>query len=238
MAINEEHINFSKVSDLPNPEAAWASDNTKWYVTDDVDSRTYTINQALVPNSGISYYYLSNNVFNTTEFIQPGEYSDKQLVIYINKYFINDDKTVVLNENSQTYTITAQNFANDSDSFNVNDIVIEDVAITVARNIKKDYDISNMTNGELWYNFHDHNDIPGLLEKIVMIETQLTTYWDQAYTASQYCQWFIPPEWRPKTANKENYFSSMLYYLLPNNKIWNFSIFSNITLLLFSYNKL
>lgn len=67
------------------------------------------------------------------------------------------------------------------------------LTITITRNTQESIQIGNLSNGEFWYRFHNRLDIPDLLEKVIVIETELTNYWNQAYTASQYCEWFIPP---------------------------------------------
>lgn len=54
--------------------------------------------------------------------------------------------------------------------------------------------LGDLTNGEFWNKFHDKTDsvYAPLMENAAVIETQLEEYWDQAYTASKYCEYFLP----------------------------------------------
>ena len=44
-----------------------------------------------------------------------------------------------------------------------------------------------------------------------MIETELQTYWGTAYTASQYCEYFIPESWQDYLDTTYNYFQKSIY---------------------------
>lgn len=69
-------------------------------------------------------------------------------------------------------------------------------------------DISGLTNGEFWYYYHAMVDKPLLFEKAALIETTLTQYWQQAYNASKYCEYFLPEYWQANTAGNINYFAA------------------------------
>ena len=53
-------------------------------------------------------------------------------------------------------------------------------------------DLSKLTNGQFWYKYNTALENPILFEKAAVIETQLTSFWQQAYTSSLYCEYFIP----------------------------------------------
>lgn len=43
------------------------------------------------------------------------------------------------------------------------------------------------------------------------IESKLTEYWEQAYAASNYCEYFIPPYWNVSATQNANFFSNNIY---------------------------
>ena len=52
--------------------------------------------------------------------------------------------------------------------------------------------ITALTNGAFWVRYHADTEHPLLFEHAAAVETQLTTYWDQAYAASKNCEYFLP----------------------------------------------
>ena len=49
-----------------------------------------------------------------------------------------------------------------------------------------------MSNADFWYYFKDRLDMATICQQAAVIETELTTYWQQAYSASLFCRWFLP----------------------------------------------
>lgn len=71
---------------------------------------------------------------------------------------------------------------------------------------------ANLTNGQYWDLYIKNSGSFSLCqEKALMIEQQLTEYWTQAYTASKYCNWFIPEHWARQKSLKENKFFFKLF---------------------------
>ena len=69
-------------------------------------------------------------------------------------------------------------------------------------------DLQQLTNGLFWnqYNNNSNKTLNFLKEHAMIIETDLTNYWNQAYNASQLCQYFIPEHWQSYYDNQENVF--------------------------------
>lgn len=67
---------------------------------------------------------------------------------------------------------------------------------------------NDCTNGWFWYKNRNATASPILMEKAMLIETNLTEYWTNAYYASKNCRFFIPEHWQPTVNQKTNYFSS------------------------------
>lgn len=89
----------------------------------------------------------------------------------------------------------------------------------------KEDTITSNTNGEFWWNYIDSSDDPFYQEKALMIEEQLTQYWQQAHTASKYCNWFIPEKWTQKADLTKNQFFNNLFLVNGSSiKIYDFFI--------------
>lgn len=72
---------------------------------------------------------------------------------------------------------------------------------------RKSEDLNNCTNGWFWYQYKNKLDSTILMEKAMLIETNLTEYWTNAYYASKNCKYFLPEYWQPTVNQKTNYFS-------------------------------
>ena len=83
--------------------------------------------------------------------------------------------------------------------------------------------LGNMTNGLFWATYRNNIDQTVLMQKAMLIETNLTEYWTNAYNASRNCRFFIPQHWQPVINSQINYFSNEI--LIPqtdeNNNIVN-----------------
>ena len=70
---------------------------------------------------------------------------------------------------------------------------------TTARNFK------DMTNGTFWYNYKDDTAHALCLSHAAAIEAELTQYWNAAYVASKYCEYYLPENWVEFVNKKNNY---------------------------------
>lgn len=67
--------------------------------------------------------------------------------------------------------------------------------------------VNNTTNGNFWSLYHNRTDCPILIEQAAIIESELSLYWQQAYSASLYCEYFLPPSWQSRVSGGINYFN-------------------------------
>ena len=106
--------------------------------------------------------------------------------------------------------------------------------------------ISNITNGTFWYKFHTRTNVATLFENAAAIETKLQEYWDQAYTASKYCRYFLPESWQPGDSAATNGFApNIISTITSNNQLVevtlkdtylpNVEIYTNDSDITFSY---
>ena len=68
-----------------------------------------------------------------------------------------------------------------------------DFALT-DKNLISTIDLTDINNGTFWKRYYNNSDqrLSFLREHTMLIETDLTNYWNQAYNASQLCQYFLP----------------------------------------------
>ena len=69
----------------------------------------------------------------------------------------------------------------------------------------------NMNNGDFWYKYHNNLEISTLQQDAAAIESELMTYWQAAYSASLYCDIFVPQYWQPRNGVDSNYFFKKLF---------------------------
>ena len=70
--------------------------------------------------------------------------------------------------------------------------------------------LKDTTNGQLYYKYKNNTNRKHLIEKIASIEAQLEEYWMQAYSASKYCEYFLPEHWQKVVGGKDNMFASKI----------------------------
>lgn len=87
--------------------------------------------------------------------------------------------------------------------------------ISLNYNTKDNYSgtpLSTMSNGQFWYQYYS-NDNEIIMQHAAEIALTLSDYWQQAYTASKYINYFIPEHWQLYTDGAENKFSNQLYFI-------------------------
>lgn len=140
-----------------------------------------TIMQVIQQGNSYYYYKESSNLIWRTEKLT--ETSTIPLKVYsqAEKKFVQKDFTVY----------------NKYESFHGNQIILSS---TISLN--------NLTNGLFWSRYTNISDknLTFLKEHAMIIETDLTNYWNQAYNASQLCQYFIPEHWQSYYDNQINPF--------------------------------
>ena len=96
-------------------------------------------------------------------------------------------------------------------SITVNDVEYS-AEITFYKSSQESTEIKNLTNGEFWFLYHSFVDKKKLFEISASIESELSSHWNQAFTYSKSCEYFIPKFWQPCTSDgKPNYFSNLIY---------------------------
>jgi len=139
----------------------------------------------LVKNTALITFKKSDSIINPT----------------ITYYCINNIKT---SPDSNIYNLDFQ----DQDQII---IPIGDIDITITKTVKKISDINGLTNGAFWYLYHNNLDHPLLLQHAAVIEAKLSEYWQTAYIASKYCEYFLPEHWQPVYDTKINNFASSIF---------------------------
>lgn len=164
-------------------EDAKAFDSERLYYKVENDKVIYypTITQVIQQGNSYYYYKESNNLIWRTEKL--AETSTIPLEVYsqAEKKFVQKDFTVY----------------NKYESFHGNQIILSSTIY-----------LNSLTNGWFWSQYTNISDknLTFLKEHAMIIETDLTNYWNQAYNASQLCQYFIPEHWQSYYDNQVNPF--------------------------------
>lgn len=228
--VSEKDDQLIKVEDITG-DFDWTNIDLHWYTKADIDSRTYTVAQILYEDSQTDerltdrrYYYISNTEINAAEFrnstntITPDKFKiclreyhvDEEEKLIIDDKVLYDEATLTFNTSQAEVTVTINLFGYSFD---------------ITRHCIKTYDIGSMSNGTFWYHFHNRLDFPLIAEKAMIIETQLTTEWMQAYTASHYCEWFIPEYWQIDAATNNNAWFSSIWQVNQDGHVLLSSLF-------------
>lgn len=86
----------------------------------------------------------------------------------------------------------------------------------------------DLTKGTFYHKYKNDNEHPILQQQAAIIATELQQYWDQAYTASCYCSWFLPRDWTNINDNNllkiyeedENDNAILVYNFMPQVKMF------------------
>ena len=229
--VPEKDSSLIKADEVPNLD--WTDLSIHWYVEPDINTRTYTVGQIVAtveqgeePITDRKYYYLSDTQVSRAE-IYNGLHSPVQdkFLVKLRTYHINDEEELVLDDEviEKAFNIRFSDAYPGDLSTSVdadgNPLEINGHRFEISRLRINRYNIGNMTNGEFWYRFHNRLDLPRIAEKSMMIETQLTTEWEQAYTASHYCQWFIPQYWQEDANSTKNFWQAKIWLVDNKNRV-------------------
>ena len=200
-------------------ETPTAFTETEYYSYDEVSkkfSREYTIEQ--IKSAGSFYYQDAGKTWDI-EYLSTSTQKTFPANIYLHKTEF-DSNNKLVSEN--VYPIlNAQEFEIDSSESKILTIEHEKVSYSVEYTTQTEdvVSFSNMSNGQFWYNYRNYFSQPSLVTEAAVIETQLTTYWTQAYAASKYCEYFLPESWQLNSAGSENHFVSWIYGISDSNQI-------------------
>jgi hypothetical protein len=125
-----------------------------------------------------NYFYKSDNVYTSI--------SDSDDITEFTIDLVKQNKNTLEKANTSVRVV----FTNGD----IAEVYIDDLdSLIFTKNRKKTNINENIkTNGDLWYNYHNKIEDPALQTRAAGIEAQLTVYWSQAYTASKYCDYFLP----------------------------------------------
>lgn len=138
---------------------------------------------------------------NNTEFIAN---------IYLCKRKLDSDGNIKITSQKYEYNSNTDNplkIEGGSKTLILKDANGEEYSSTITLVEDKKESLINISNGTFWYRYRTRIEWPTLAEYAAVIETQLQTYWDQAYTASKYCKYFLPKYWQPTDSNTKNAFA-------------------------------
>lgn len=117
-------------------------------------------------------------------------------------------RSIEINGNTYNYTITWQNvkgvkgITNGTFWYLYNSINVTTDNIT---------DTGSLTDAQKETNNNKVKVNTLLQQYAATIESKLTEYWEQAYAASNYCEYFIPPYWNVSATQNANFFSNNIY---------------------------
>lgn len=207
---------FVKVS---KETVVWEGENsTKFfkYTEDGGYERVFTINQ--IKNLEEFYHTIepsySEETINELFEFHPHVYLHQEYYSYDD-----DDNQVLSSDPSKTFTTSINStFTYDSVTTAMTDAGVNKVfsfyddkgnIYTRECNLKTTLvsNIDNITKGSFWCLYHSKIDNPILFEEAAAIETQLTQYWIEAYSASLYCDYFLPESWQMRTNGDTNHYN-------------------------------
>lgn len=148
------------------------------------------------------FYYLKNTFTTFTKFYPTVEFKNN---IYLCKMYTEKDEIkfdVKASEDNVTF-----NFK-DSNTLSMTILDKDNIAYTsqISYSENKKESLVGITNGTFWYRYRNKIEWPDIFSIAASIETQLETYWGQAYSASKYCKYFLPEHWQPQDTNSKDIF--------------------------------
>lgn len=148
------------------------------------------------------FYYLKNTFTTFTKFYPTVEFKNN---IYLCKMYAEKDEIkfdVKASEDNVTF-----NFK-DSNTLSMTILDKDNIAYTsqISYSENKKESLVGITNGTFWYRYRNKIEWPDIFSIAASIETQLETYWGQAYNASKYCKYFLPEHWQPQDTNSKDIF--------------------------------
>ena len=199
------------------PENILFNPETHWYAANDIDSRTYTVDQIIQENSNLNFYYVDSSSFNDAEFVRENAAISRNFTLAL-RHFTLDKNNVLILDDTEEHIITDNIVFENKNETEIKSLTIDGTTFNIKRSAIST-NLGSLSNGALWYLYHNRIDLPGMLEKVAVIETELTGYWTSAYTASQYCQWFLPPTWTVEQDQTTNFFAKWLYGITNKNEV-------------------
>lgn len=176
---------------------------------DATGTRIYTIKQLKTYSN---YVYLHSHTYETEEVGDVSKFN-----INLSQYIIEIDdlgsiSSIKENPLDDIYNVQF-NFVEGNENSATRLVINDNTTIELTCTKTKISDISGLSNGTFWNNYHTSVDNPVLFSTAAAIEAQLTEYWNQAYTASKFCEYFLPESWTPVSNQKDNKFSKNIFFM-------------------------
>ena len=199
------------IDNLTTPSGEFNENLSFYQLTDDGYKRAYTIKQIMDDNT---YYYQDNSdswsgqSLNTTESlsIQVYAHEEKYIKDSDGKFTILVDKKIYPILNHQQFHINPDKIISETISLEYNNNLYTSVYSSSLQSASEDF--KNLNKGQFWYKYKDYTSQKYLMNEALVIETQLESYWQQAYVASKYCEYFIPESWHKSTLGASSNFTS------------------------------
>lgn len=185
--ISKDRIPANSPAEIGGDQNGFSMDSIYY---DSEGKRLYTIQQLLDSNK--TYYYFEGLPLEEEDF------SDQKREFNVEIY-----KNEPIWENNCLKTIKQEKLDGLTkivfpDNYTMGDefkVEVQDMTLSVKLNWGFLEEIRGLTNGTFWNRYKDRMNLPILFEEAASIEAQLTLYWEQAYTASKYCEYFLPETW-------------------------------------------
>lgn len=206
------------VENKDNYTLATSYDKTAtYYQKNDDDTFSKVVNFATISDKSTnSIYYTTNNSISISEWESATLHESKEFSVPVYLHQVVNDTEIIKkhpepliiiiptrDENGSAITDFSRELTITYDDINYN----SQLTATIT-NLTKPERPEN--KGSFWATYID-SDEKVYQEKALMIEEQLTEYWMQAYSASKYCEFFIPERWTFKSGVEQNYFSNQLF---------------------------
>lgn len=158
-------------------------------------------------NAGELYYY-NNTHYVYEDFIN--YWNGGILKLPLAKVTLDNNQTTI----GQTVWTDCQLIGGPVDDHFIGELYIGDDYIGLVQGVQ--ISLEEYTNGNFWVRYHTPTQSTAsiITEQACLIETTLTQYWEQAYAASVYCNFFLPETWLPYNGNQTNKFYGSIIAVL------------------------
>lgn len=216
--VAEQDSNFVKISSLTDSEKqeiVWKAEDTstltKIYSKNDTNyERVYSIEQAKIFET--SFYFLEANTYTEDSFDEKYTLRSK---VFLHEELYNKDNKII-----GSTTVEYPDWIDFTQTSGLLNITYKDKTYQSSYKIDRT-ELANLTtlsNGDFWYQYHDKLEFPTLNQHAALIESQLTQYWMQAYSASKYCEFFLPESWQPRSESGTNHFAGGIIQINDSGK--------------------
>lgn len=230
VVLHEEHYDTETLTDVLNTKDVYELARSQWY-----DNDHFIVDFSIIPGLADGFFINKNNenyksvidsdITNDTlndkfyyrkkgnQHIQQNTLA--QQIAEGNTYTkLGDQTTYITFEDLSEIELPVNVYTKDKDSW-----IFKHTKMQKFNSFTKNSDdLGSMTNGLFWAKYYNHIDQTVLMQKAMLIETNLTEYWTNAYYASKNCRFFLPQYWQPVINSQINYFSNEILMLETDSK--------------------